>query len=264
MPPLSPSPERGEVSSAPRLHIVPRDCGYTEVVTPIVRGFLGIDDAEPVELTFFCEGRILVAHATDLENHVRLLREAGQRSDFNGAYQLVNGPMDPALLARYESNRIHKAWNGRATDRDIGTRRAIFLDVDPKRPKGISSTDEQLKEAAEVADKVERFLAEALAGDAAIGRGCSGNGYFVLVALEPRPVAADDVVKISAFLRLLNEMFGTPTVKIDQAVANAARLMPAPGTWKRKGVNTPERPHRETSFCCRARVTRVPLESLTS
>jgi hypothetical protein len=248
--------------SGARLQIVPRDCGYTEVVTPVVRRFLGIEDAEPIELTFFCEGRILVAHATDLENHVRLLREAGQRSDFNGAYQLVNGPMNPDLLARYESNRIHKAWNGRATDRDIGTLRAVFLDVDPVRPKGISSTDVQLREACDVADKVERFLSEALGGDGAIGRGCSGNGYFLLVALEPRPNDPADVARISAFLRTLNELFGTPTVKIDQAVANAARLMPAPGTWKRKGTNTPERPHRETSFCCRANVKRVPLESI--
>lgn len=250
------------MSAAPHLQVVPQDRGYLEVVTPIARRFLGIEDAEPIELTFFCQGRIMIAHATDLENHVRLLREGQARSDFNGAYMLVNGPMDPALLARYEPNRIHKAWNGRATDRDIGTRRALFLDVDPVRPKGISSTDAQLREACDVADKVEQFLADALGGDGAIGRGCSGNGYFLLVALEPHPNDPSDVKRISTFLRAVNETFGTSNVKIDQAVANAARLMPAPGTWKRKGVNTPERPHRETSFCCRARVTRVPLEKL--
>jgi hypothetical protein len=238
------------------------DRGYLEVVTPIVRGFLGIGEAEPIELAFFAEGRILVAHATDLENHVRLLREARRRADFNGAYMLVNGPMDPALLARYEPNRIHRAWNGRASDRDIAARRAIFLDVDPVRPKGISSTDAQLHEACAVADKVERFIGEALGEDNAIGRGCSGNGYFLLVAIEPRPSVPADVARIAAFLRSLNALFGTPNVKIDQAVANIARLMPAPGTWKRKGTNTPERPHRETSFCCRGRVARVPLESL--
>jgi hypothetical protein len=249
--------------AAPHLRAVAPDAGYLDVVTPIVRGFLGINDAEPVELTFFCEGRILLAHATDLEHHVRLLHEAERRSDLNGAYQLVNGPMDPALLARYQSNQIHRAWNGRTTDRDIGSRRAVFLDVDPVRPKGISSTDAQLREACEVADKVECFLAEALGGDGAIGRGCSGNGYFLLVAIEPRPVVAEDGVRISAFLKSLNEVFGTPTIKIDQAVANPARLMPAPGTWKRKGTDTPERPHRMTSFCCRARVMRVPLERLT-
>jgi hypothetical protein len=251
------------MTAAPRLRALARDAGYLEVATPIVRGFLGIEDLEPIELTFFCEGRILLAHATDLENHIRLLREAERRSDFNGAYQLVNGPMDPALLARYAPNETHRAWNGRTTDRDIGTRRAIFLDVDPVRPKGISSTDGQLHEACDVADRAEAFLSEALGGDGAIGRGCSGNGYFLLVALEPRPVVAEDVARISAFLRVLNDMFGTSGVKIDQAVANAARLMPAPGTWKRKGVDTPERPHRQTSFCCRANVKRVPLEALT-
>lgn len=251
------------MSAAPRLRVVESTDGYLEVVTPISRGFLGIADDEPIELTFFCEGRILLAHATDLGNHVRLLREAERRSDFNGAYQLVNGPMDPALLARYESNQIHKAWNGRTTDRDIGGRRAVFLDVDPVRPKGISSTDEQLREACDVTDKVQEFLSSALGGDAAIGRGCSGNGFFLLVALEPRKVDAADTARISEFLRMLNEAFGNERVKIDQAVANPARLMPAAGTWKRKGVDTAERPHRRTSFVCRARVTRVPLDALT-
>ena len=89
-----------------------------------------------VEPHAFVEGRINVAHARNVEEHIRLLREGDRMRGCNGLYQLVNGPMDPALLARYESGKWHKAWNGRATDRDIGTLRAIFLDCDPIRPKG--------------------------------------------------------------------------------------------------------------------------------
>jgi len=101
--------------------------------TAAVRRFLGIGEREPIELTAFVEGRIMVAHARTAEEHVRLLGETDRMAGFNGAYMLVNGPIDDALLARYEVGKWHKAWNGRASDRDIGLRRALFLDVDPVR-----------------------------------------------------------------------------------------------------------------------------------
>lgn len=251
------------MNAAPHLRVVePTGGGYLEVATALQRRFVGMPDDEPAELTFFFEGRVFIAHATTAEHHVRLLHEAERRRDFNGAYQLVNGPMDPALLARYEPNQIVRAWNGRATDRDVGSLRAVFIDIDVKRPKGISSTDAQLEESRAVADTVERFLSSELGDDRAIGRGCSGNGFFLLVAIDPRPFARDDMSRVSGFLKALNNAFGTDTVKIDSSVATAARLMPAAGTWKRKGRDTPERPHRRTSFCCRANVRRVSLDQL--
>ena len=57
----------------------------------------------------------------------------------------------------------------------------MFIDIDPVRPKGISSTDAQLEEARAVADAVEHFLATELDGDDAIARGCSGIGQIRLV-----------------------------------------------------------------------------------
>lgn len=233
-----------------------------EISTMSVRRFLGIGADEPIELTAFTEGKISVAHARSADEHVKLLREGDSMRGCNGLYQLVNGPMDPALLARYESGKWHKGWNGRATDRDIGSLRAIFIDVDPVRPKGISSTDDQLREAWTVSDEVERWFAEVLGDSLPIGHGCSGNGYFTLLALEPIAPTTETTQRIGKLLALVNKKFGTTTVKIDGAVANPARLMPAPGTWKRKGVNTPERPHRMSSFTCRATVRRVPLEAL--
>jgi hypothetical protein len=250
------------MTAAPHLRLVPGERGELSVSTTLSRGFLSVGADEPIELTAFCEGQIKVAHALNEADHVRLLREAEQLRGFNGAYQLVNGPIDPTLLARYESGRWHKAWNGRATDRDIRQLRALFLDVDPVRVKGISSTDAQLREAWEVSNTIERWFAEELGDDLPIGHGCSGNGYFTLVALEPIAPSPETTRRISELLGLINGRFGTERVKIDTSVSNPARLMPAPGTWKRKGVNTPDRPHRLTSFSCRGTVRRVPLEAL--
>jgi hypothetical protein len=228
--------------------------------TASVRRFLGIPEAEAIELTAFVQGRIMVAHARTPVEHERLLAEADRIPGFNGAYMLVNGPMDPALLARYDVGRWHRAWNGRATDRDIATRRAVFLDVDPVRPKGISATDEHKAAAGAVAAALRDFFAAELGDADPIGAGDSGNGFFTLLALEPAEATTDQGVRISKLIAQLNKKFSTPLVKIDASVFNAARLMPCPGTWKRKGTNTPERPHRMTSFTCSENVRRVPLE----
>lgn len=225
------------------------------------RRFLGMPDDEPTELTSFCQGRINVAHALTAESHCRLLRAAERSREFTAAYQLVNGPLDRRLLARYRSDEIHRAHNGRASDKDIESRRALFIDIDPDRPKGISSTDAEQREAYEVSARIEQWLLGSVP-QSAIARGCSGNGYFLLVALEPAAPTPESAQRISAFLELLSRKFGTERVKIDRSVFNAARLMPAGGTWKRKGENTPDRPHRKVTFSCRAEVTRVPLEEV--
>lgn len=247
---------------AERLRLVAGQRNELETGTAGIRRFLDVGADEPVELTAFVEGRIHVAHARNEDEHVRLLREGDRMRNCNGLYQLVNGPMDPALLHRYEPGKWHKAFNGRATDRDVGTIRAIFLDCDAIRPKGISSTEEQLREAWFVADSIESWFAELLGHPFSIGHGCSGNGYFALIAIEPVQWSKDTTARISRLLGLLNTKFGTATVKIDASVANPARLMPAPGTMKRKGTNTTERPHRMTSFSFRPKIVRVSLEAL--
>lgn len=257
---------QGEPLPAGYRHLAPRLApgaqGELETGTTLLRQFLGVGDAEPIELTAFVGGSIQVAHARSEAEHIRLLY-AGQRlPGYNGAYSLVNGPMDPDLTYRYPSGQWHRAVNGRATDRDIRQLRAVFIDCDAIRPKGISSTDAQLREALEVSLSVETWLADALGTSLAIGHGCSGNGYFTLIALAPRAPSKETTRRIARLLGLLQRKFGTPTVKIDTAVGNPGRLMPAPGTWKRKGIDSPERPHRVTSFTCSHTVTRVPLDTV--
>jgi len=231
--------------------------------TAIVRTFLGIAEDEPIELTGFSGAKPWVHQCTGLEAHVRAL-ETVERSvpRFSGAYMLVNGPINPAICARYAQGRWVPATNGRANDRDIGTRRAIFIDIDPIRPKGISATDDERQAAWEVAQQVREQL-ESSFGRGPVGFGGSGNGWFLLLAIEPVPVVAAQAPAISRLLKALGRKYGTDRVSIDDTVINAARLMCAPGTMKRKGENTLDRPHRETSFCASLNMSRVPLSEVT-
>lgn len=244
------------------LRVVPDPVAELGASTARIRRFLGMAPDEPTELTFFYEGRISVAHAMTAADHVRLLRDGEQRQGFNGAYQLVNGPIVREIFARYEPNRIVRAWNGRVSDPQIESLRAIFLDCDSLRIKGISATDDEKAAALEAAHAVAAYLTER-AGRDAIGFGDSGNGAFLLIAVEPEPPTSETTKRISRLLTLLNKKFGTDRVKIDCSVSNPARLMPAPGTWKRKGYHTKDRPHRMTSFSCTKNVARVRLEDIT-
>jgi hypothetical protein len=257
--------------SSPALRIIhgaddPR--GYADVATTLIRRFHCMPDDEPTELAFFERGkRIHVAHAMTAASHARLLHEGSTVRNFEAAYMLVNGPIEPSIFYRYPHDRVCWADNERVKDHEIQRRRALFIDIDVDRAKGISATDDELRAAVAVADRVESFLSDVLGGDSAIGRGCSGNGFFLLIAIEPIVVAAkgerdETAERISGFLGLLAKKFNAPPVKIDTAVFNAARLMPAPGTMKCKGIDSPERPHRRTSFVCRPNPTRVPIERI--
>ncbi len=228
----------------------PGERNELEVSTVLVNTFLGVAESEFRELTSFVNGKMWVGQTSSTEGHIRLLRSAPEFRGYAGSYMLCNGRLDSALSARYEQDRWQPATNGRATDKDIATRRAVFVDIDPIRPKGISSTNDEFEAAREVASKVRVWLTEKL-GSMCLGFGCSGNGFYVLIAVEPTSNPMESTERVQRFLTLLSKKFSTEHVKIDTAVANPARLMSCPGTMKCKGRHTDERPHRMTSFSYR-------------
>jgi len=243
--------------------VAPADHGELELGTALVRRFLQVCNGETLELAFLAQRRISVAYPTNQAEHIRLLREGQRIRGFNGAYQLLNGPMFTAVLHRYPLNQVVRAWNGRAQDRDVPLRRAIYIDIDPVRPSGISTTDGEKRAAMETRERVEEFLVRELGDPAALGRGDSGNCYFMLIAIQqPCLTILDHTKHVQRFLNLLAREFDSKHVKIDTSVANTARLMPCPGTWKRKGQNTRERPHRRVYFSCHPTVRPVPFEAI--
>lgn len=228
--------------------------------THLIRRFLGMPDDEVTELTAFIWNRPLVAHARDADDHCRLLREVESRDGFCGSYML-HAPINPQVLYRYEPGSWTAPHNGRVSDKETTARRAFYVEIDTVRVKNISATDDEKRAAWEVAQRVQKFLVSVV-GETAIGFGDSGNGYYMLIALEPSEPTAEQARKASRFLQLLDAEFTTDRAKVDKSVFNVARLMPAPGTTKGKGRNASERPHRVTSFSCRGTITRVPFEVL--
>lgn len=156
-----------------------------------------------------------------------------------GVYVTLN-PVNPALLAR-ASNRLRTAGKNDplTSDADIIKRRWLPIDLDPVRPSGISSTDQEHSVAIERAFQIREELRDD--GWPAPIFGDSGNGGHLLYRVE-LPANDDELVK--RCLLGLARRFDDDRVKIDQKVFNPSRIWKLYGTVSRKGDSVVDRPHR--------------------
>lgn len=159
---------------------------------------------------------------------------------YAGIYFTPN-PVDPNLAAR-AYNRISPWAQLTTMDPHITSRRWILVDIDPKRPSGISSTDEELENAFKVATTIANMLE--FEGWPRPYINVSGNGAHALYQIdEPNTEEVRDA--IHAFLKTLNGRFAAHGCEVDTTTFNASRIFRVPGTWARKGDNIPTRPHRK-------------------
>lgn len=159
-------------------------------------------------------------------------------------YMMPNG-LTPDLRAA----RTPGKWErGEAVkDADITQRRVLCVDLDPRRRSGISSTNEEMYASAAVACSVHERLS-AMLGAECLGYGHSGNGRHVLIGIANVPESVEMHDACVRILAALDVLHSTDAVKVDQVLANAARILPAYGTTKRKGNSIEERPHRVSAF----------------
>jgi len=164
---------------------------------------------------------------------------------FKGIYCVLN-PVNPALLAR-KANRISRQGkNDAATqDTDVIRRRWLPIDIDPKRPSGISSSDAEHEHAHDKAKKIRAFLTELGWPEPVYAD--SGNGAHLLYRIDTPndPESTELVVKC---LKTLDRMFSDKDSDVDTSVTNPSRLWKLYGTVSRKGDNTEDRPHRESTI----------------
>lgn len=154
------------------------------------------------------------------------------------------------LLARGRDKLKAFATNT-TSDSEIIRRVLLLIDVDPERPAGISSTDEELESANEVAERIKEFLTDK--GFPLPVKACSGNGYHLIYKID-LPNTKEVTIMIKDFLSALDTLFSTDKAKIDKTTYNAARITKLYGTMACKGDNTEKRPHR------RSRIIEVPEE----
>lgn len=126
-------------------------------------------------------------------------------------------------------------------DSDIEGYEWLFIDADPRRPAGVSSTDEQLQNAKEVGNRVYAFMRNLGFNEPVTAM--SGNGIHLLYRVRLKN-SEENKTLIKRCLLVLDMLFSTEEVTIDTANHNPARICKLYGTMARKGSNTPENPHR--------------------
>lgn len=148
--------------------------------------------------------------------------------------------MNPACYSREQHDKFLQVSQATA-DSEILRYLWFFVDLDPVRLSGVSSTDSELKYAKEQAEIVYGYLSDL--GFSEPVRALSGNGYHLLYRIDLENTAENRSL-VDRCLKALSEQFDSDKVKIDTTNFNPSRICKLHGTLAQKGANTPDRPHR--------------------
>ncbi len=150
--------------------------------------------------------------------------------------------IDPRLLAR-AINRLNPGCAA-TSNNNVLCYRWLPVDIDPRRPSDISSSDSELQEALRVRDAVADWLSDNFQFSKPV-KAMSGNGGHLLFKLSDIPVNNDNQMFIKNTLEGLAQVFNTDKTKIDTTVFNPARIWKLYGTTAHKGDELPASAHRE-------------------
>ena len=117
----------------------------------------------------------------------------------------------------------------------------LFIDLDPVRPAGSSSSEAELTAAKETASKIYLYLKTL--GFSEPVKALSGNGCHLLYKIALRNTPENEEL-VEQCLKALAELFDTDQVKVDTTNYNPSRICKLHGTLAQKGANTEDRPHR--------------------
>lgn len=169
--------------------------------------------------------------------------------DFN-IYYTINKVKD-ACASRGQFNCFKQVRGTATSKQDIDSRCYIPIDVDCERPSGVSSTDEEKQKAYKKAQEVFVFLRDNGFSEPVV---CdSSSGYHLLYPINAENnQESEDVIK--TFLDIMAKLFTDDSIKIDNVLYDANRILRLPGSHGRKGRNSQDRPHRP------AKILSVPSE----
>ena len=183
------------------------------------------------------------------ENKEKLLRDTFRYDGVNNIFFTLN-VFSEDLLARGKDKLIEYASHT-ISDSEITRRELLLIDVDPKRPAGVYSTDEELQSSETVLIEVVNFLTSEGFPEPVIA--CSGNGYHALYKVDS-PNTKEVTQLYKEFLYALDSKFSNEKAQIDKTTYNPARITKMYGTIACKGDSTESRPHR------RSRIVQAPNE----
>ena len=206
-------------------------------------------DNELVEIRFLGNNKTASGYYKNIENLVRDVERMDAEDKFQIYFTL--NCIEESCYSREQCEKVVWKPKNTTTDNDIKGRYWILIDLDPKRPAGTSSSNEEYEKAHIKAVEVYRYLMDMGFYEPVV---CSsGNGWHLLLPCKIGiSTETNDVV--NKFLKVLSMLFSDDCIDIDVKVGNPARICKLYGTMAKKGTDIPERPHRMS------RIVKTPVE----
>ena len=206
-------------------------------------------DNELVEIRFLGNSKTASGYYKNIENLVRDVERMDAEDKFQIYFTL--NCIEDSCYGREQCEKVIWKPKNTTTDNDIKGRYWILIDLDPKRPSGTSSSNEEYEKAHIKAVDVYRYLMDMGFYEPVV---CSsGNGWHLLLPCKIG-ISTDTSEVVNKFLRVLSMLFSDESIDIDVKVGNPARICKLYGTMAKKGTDRPERPHRM------ARIVKTPEE----
>ena len=181
----------------------------------------------------------------------------------SGNIYITLNHINDSCYSRGQRDRFITNAKPTTSDTDIDGYEYLFVDADPRRPAGVSSTDDQLAKAKEIGNQVYVFMKNLGFNDPVTAM--SGNGIHLLYRIRLKNTDENKKL-IQKCLTVLDMFFSNDDVAIDTANFNPARICKLYGTMARKGSNTPDRPHRMSHMLsegCNTPTDKVYLKKLS-
>lgn len=176
---------------------------------------------------------------TNADDLMRAFDELRNFADCN-IYMTLNS-INAACYDRIQKNRFEKNAKATTSDHDVVGYEWLMIDLDPQRPSGTSSTDEQIEKAKEQGNKIYQFMRNLGFSKPLFAN--SGNGVHLLYRIRLKN--SDENRKlIEMSLKTLNMLFASPEIDVDMKNFNQSRVCKLYGTTAQKGANSDTRPHR--------------------
>lgn len=148
--------------------------------------------------------------------------------------------LNEALYGREQHDRFVLGATS-TNDTDVTRYKWLFIDLDPERISGVSSTEEELNKAENLALDVADYL-NGIGFEEPV-KALSGNGYHLLYKVDFPNTDANRQIVVKC-LQVLAAIFDNADVKIDTVNSNPSRICKLHGTLAQKGADTAKRPHR--------------------
>ena len=183
------------------------------------------------------------------DNYAKLSTDIYGYIGKNDIYFTLN-PVKSELIARCK-NRLGEYAKHTTNDEGIKKISWVLIDLDPKRPSGISSKHDEKQAALDLANEIIEYLKTKEIEEPILAD--SGNGYHILLKIELEN-NQENVEVLKRFLQALDFKFSNEKVEVDKTTFNPSRIVKLYGTKACKGDNTEDRPHRYS------KIMRVPEE----